>query len=57
MDTMGFVFGISGYSFGMLGFIFGIAATNSASSALGKVERLEERLIEADVLEADVAME
>ncbi len=53
MDTMGFVFGMTGLSFGMLGFVFGIAATNNANSAIGKIDKLEQRLSDAGILERD----
>lgn len=51
MDTIGFVFGISGLSFGLLGFVFGISATSSAAAAASKVDALEQRLCEAGILD------
>jgi hypothetical protein len=50
---MGFIFGISGLSFGMLGFIFGISASNSATSAASKVNKLEQRLSDAGILDRE----
>ena len=38
--------------FGLMGFVFGIIAFNQAASASAKIAKLEERLIEAGVLEA-----
>jgi len=35
METVGFIFGMSGLSFGIMGFIFGLNAMNQVSS-LGK---------------------
>ena len=53
MDTMGFIFGTTGLSFGLIGFVFGISASNSAASAADKIEKLEQRLDEAGVLDRD----
>lgn len=52
MDTIGFVFGMSGLSFGLMGFVFGIAATNSAKSANDKIDDLKQQLNDAGVLES-----
>jgi hypothetical protein len=52
MATMGFIFGMSGLSFGVLGFIFGIAATNNAKSANDKIDELEQRLSNAGVFKS-----
>ena len=38
--------------FGLIGFVFGIIAFNQAASASAKIAKLEERLVEAGVLEA-----
>lgn len=51
MDTIGFVFGISGMSMGLLGFIFGINASNAATSASSRIDRLEKRLGDAGLLD------
>ncbi len=53
MDTMGFIFGMFGFSLGTLGFIFGITATNNAKSAIDKINRLEQRLSDAGVLKSE----
>ena len=53
METIGFVFGMTGMSFGLMGFIFGINASGSAEAATGKIERLEARLVEAGVVERE----
>ncbi len=39
--------------FGMLGFIFGMIAFSYATSATARVDRLEQRLIEAGMLEKE----
>ena len=44
MDTLGFVFGMSGLSFGLLGFVFGITANNTTAELAKRMEQLEERL-------------
>jgi len=44
METMGFVLGTSGFSFGMMGFVFAI-------NAVGKVDKLEEKLKERGILD------
>ncbi len=48
MDTVGFVFG-------MMGFIFGMAAMSIAISASGKIDKLEQRLNEAGILNKENA--
>lgn len=53
MDSIGFVFGITGMSMGMLGFVFGINASNAATSASSRIDQLEKRLGEAGVLNND----
>ncbi|MEM8913889.1 MAG: hypothetical protein AAGC97_19185 [Planctomycetota bacterium] len=53
MESIGFVFGITGLSFGLLGFVFGISASNAAALATGKLSELEERLVKAGVLERE----
>ena len=53
MDTIGFVFGVSGMSFGLLGFIFGINGSNQASSASERMDQLEKRLHDAGLWSAD----
>lgn len=44
METMGFVFGMSGLSFGLIGFIYGINAMN-------KISALEKKLREKGILD------
>ena len=44
MDTMGFIFGMSGMTFGLMGFISGINASHAITSASARIERLEKRL-------------
>ncbi len=44
METMGFIFGMSGFSFGLLGFVFAI-------NAAGKVDKLEKKLQERGLLD------
>ena len=53
MDTMGFIFGMTGMSFGLLGFIFGINGSNSATSASDRIDQLERRLSEAGLFDGD----
>ena len=53
MDTMGFIFGVTGMSFGLLGFIFGINGSNSAASASARLDQLEKRLGDAGLLDGD----
>lgn len=54
MDTIGFVFGVSGLSFGLIGFVFAMSAVNNASSAGSRIDALERRLSEAGVISPDV---
>ena len=44
METMGFVFGMSGLSFGLIAFVF-------ALNAMGKVDKLEKKLKEKGILD------
>ena len=46
MENLGFVFGIIGMSMGIIGFVFGIIS-------MSKVDKLEKRLKELDVLNQD----
>jgi hypothetical protein len=46
MENLGFIFGIIGMSMGITGFIFGI-------NSLSKIDKLEKRLKELDVLNED----
>ncbi len=46
METIGFIFGMSGMSFGIMGFIF-------ALSALAKISKLEKQLTETGVLDKE----
>ncbi|WP_290612248.1 hypothetical protein [Arsukibacterium sp. UBA3155] len=46
MDSLGFIFGIIGMSMGITGLVFGI-------TALARVDKLEKRLKELDVLNQD----
>lgn len=39
--------------FGLMGFVFGIIAFNSAAAAAAKVDKLEQRLVEAGGIESD----
>ena len=55
MDTIGFVFGMAGMTFGLLGFIFGASATNQATAANGRIEHLETCLRNAGVLTGEDA--
>jgi hypothetical protein len=41
---MGFIFGMSGMTFGLMGFISGINASHAITSASARIERLEKRL-------------
>ncbi|MEM8671994.1 MAG: hypothetical protein AAGG48_31035 [Planctomycetota bacterium] len=50
---MGFIFGMSGFSFGMMGFVFAMSASNNATAAADKVERLEKRLSDAGILDRE----
>jgi hypothetical protein len=43
MENLGFVFGIIGMSMGAIGFVFGIIS-------MSKIDKLEKRLKELDVL-------
>ena len=54
---MGFIFGMTGLSFGLLGFIFGISASNSATAAASKIDKLEQRLTDVGILNRDDALE
>jgi hypothetical protein len=47
MENLGFVFGIIGMSMGVTGFVFGIVS-------MSKIDKLEKRLKELDVLNQDV---
>jgi hypothetical protein len=47
MDNLGFVFGVIGMSMGVTGFVFGIVS-------MSKIDKLEKRLNELDVLNQDV---
>ena len=46
MENLGFIFGIMGMSMGVLGFIFGVIS-------MTKIDKLEKRLKELDVLNQD----
>ncbi|MGS2720253.1 hypothetical protein [Paraglaciecola aestuariivivens] len=46
MENLGFVFGVTGMSMGIIGFIFGIIS-------ISKIDKLEKRLKELDVLNHD----
>jgi len=46
MENLGFIFGIIGMSMGVTGFFFGIIS-------MSKIDRLEKRLKELDVLNQD----
>jgi len=46
MENLGFIFGIIGMSKGVTGFVFGIIP-------MSKIDRLEKRLKELDVLNQD----
>ncbi|ATC95125.1 hypothetical protein [Pseudoalteromonas tunicata] len=46
MENLGFVFGIIGMSMGVIGFVFGIIS-------MSKIDKLEKRLKELDVLNHD----
>jgi hypothetical protein len=46
MENLGFVFGIIGMSMGVTGFVFGIVS-------MSKIDKLEKRLKELDVLNQD----
>jgi hypothetical protein len=46
MENLGFIFGIIGMSMGVTGFVFGIIS-------MSKIDRLEKRLKELDVLNQD----
>ena len=46
MESFGFVFGITGMSMGVIGFVFGIIS-------MSKIDKLEKRLKELDVLNHD----
>ncbi|MDP5214984.1 hypothetical protein ORJ66_18180 [Pseudoalteromonas tunicata] len=46
MENLGFVFGIIGMSMGVIGFVFGIIS-------MSKIDKLEKRIKELDVLNHD----
>jgi hypothetical protein len=46
MENLGFVFGVIGMSMGVTGFVFGIVS-------MSKIDKLEKRLKELDVLNQD----
>ena len=46
MENLGFIFGIMGMSMGVMGFIFGVIS-------MSKIDKLEKRLKELDVLDED----
>jgi hypothetical protein len=46
MENLGFVFGVIGMSMGVIGFAFGIIS-------MSKIDKLEKRLKELDVLNQD----
>jgi len=46
MESLGFIFGIMGVSFGLTGFIFAIVC-------MKKIDKLEDKLKELDVLHRD----
>ena len=46
MENLGFVFGIIGMSMGVIGFVFGIIS-------MSKIDKLEKKLKELDVLNHD----
>jgi hypothetical protein len=46
MENLGFIFGIIGMSMGVTGFVFGVIS-------MSKIDKLEKRLKELDVLNQD----